>query len=83
MSKIKSVKDWSKHSQGAWVLNMCKDLLKKHGWDDPDLFFDTKSQVFGDMTAVEFVQHLVEIGNAESYADAWHYVLGTIKRMYG
>lgn len=79
------ISQWPKSAYGAWVVSMIREYLKGHGKSDEiiDAFFDTPSELFGGMNAVQFVQHLVKIGNAESYADAWHEVLGTARRIYG
>ncbi len=83
---ISKIEDWPKSSQGAWVILMIRDLLHNHGGysteEDQNAWFNTRVTVFGGMNAVEFVQKLIEINNAESYADAWHDVLGIARKMY-
>lgn len=83
---ISKIEQWSKHSDGAWVVMMIREFLHDViGWtteEEQNLWFNTNASVFGGLNAVEFVQKLVEIGNAESYADAWHDVLGIARRMY-
>lgn len=81
--KIRSVRQWPGSSSGAWVKNMCLDYLKSKGVGDPEAWLDEPSKLFNDCNAAYFVQDMMKSGNCESYADAWHEVLGILKRIYG
>lgn len=83
--KVTRIQDWPKSSNGAWVIDMIRSYLVEKGLsiEEVDSWFNAPLPIFGDMNSVGFVEHIVDNGNAESYADAWHCVLGQFKRVWG
>lgn len=60
-----------------------KDFLRENL--APDSAADAiglRLDVFGGMSALEYVKHLVSIGNAKDENEAWLKVLGTFHRMF-
>jgi hypothetical protein len=59
-------------------------FLRKHMSEEAiEAWLNCPLSVFGGVSAYEFVEELIRIGNAESYEDAWREVLGTARRIYG
>ncbi len=82
---IKSIADWPKSCSGAWVVTLIEDYLISKGLTkiQAEEWFNAPLSCFGGMPSWKFVEKIMACGNAESYADAWHEVLGQVKRIYG